>query len=259
MSSILLVGCGRMGSAMARGWLGQHDVIVFDPHAEAPAGARSVARIDLATLPTDLIIVLAVKPQMAEEVLSFLRPLMERGSLLVSVMAGITLSSLQSRLGGSTRLVRCMPNTPAAIGKGITAAVADRAVSKADQALVDTLLGAVGEVVWLDDEHHLDMVTAVSGSGPAYFFAFVEAMARAGVAGGLEPELAMRLARSTFVGAAGLTESDLASVAQLREQVTSPGGTTAAALARFAEFDALDCLVARAVDTAAKRSRELSQ
>lgn len=258
MSSILLVGSGRMGSAMARGWVGQHDVIVFDPHAETPAGARSVARIDVDTLPADLIIVLAVKPQLADEVLSTLRPLMDRGSLLVSVMAGITLSSLQSRLGGSARLVRCMPNTPAAIGKGITAAVADRAVSKADQTLVDALLGAVGEIVWLDDEHHLDMVTAVSGSGPAYFFAFVEAMARAGVAGGLEPALAMHLARSTFVGTAGLAESDVADVAQLREQVTSPGGTTAAALAQFAKTDALDLLVARAVGAAATRSRELS-
>lgn len=258
MSAIMLVGCGRMGGAMARGWAETHDVIVFDPHAPPLPGTRRVDRIDGADLPRELVVVLAVKPQMAAEVLPAVRPLAERGDLILSIMAGVKSATLGSTLGGTERIVRSMPNTPAAIGKGITAAFGGSAITAADRAMVDALLRSVGDVVWLESEDQLDAVTAISGSGPAYFFRFAEAMAQAGAAMGLDPELAMRLSRATFTGSAALADLDPASLAELRIRVTSPGGTTAAALAQFDKDEALDRLVRRAVDAAESRSRELS-
>jgi pyrroline-5-carboxylate reductase len=257
MSTILLIGCGRMGGALARGWVERHEVIVFDPQADVPAGARRVERIDPAELPAELVIVLAVKPQMLDTALPDIAPLAARGDLIVSIMAGITLTGLGDRLGGTRRLVRSMPNTPAAIGRGITAAVAGSGVSAADRSLVDSLLKAVGEVIWLDAEADLDAVTAVSGSGPAYFFRFTEALAKAGAAAGLPPEIAMQLARATFTGAAALAASRPDTLADLRVEVTSPGGTTAAGLAIFDKQDAIDGLVRETVEAAVARSREL--
>ncbi|PKP91958.1 MAG: pyrroline-5-carboxylate reductase [Alphaproteobacteria bacterium HGW-Alphaproteobacteria-16] len=255
---VLLVGCGRMGGAMARGWNGAHDVMVFDPMAsELPAGAVRVDALEDVEGDADLAVVLAVKPQVFPEIGATLRPLAGSGALFVSIMAGITLNGLEAALG-SARTVRTMPNTPAAIGRGITAAVAGRDARMGDIATVNGLLAPTGAVVWLDTEAQIDAVTAVSGSGPAYYFRFTEALAKAGAAAGLPPELAMQLARATFTGSAALAEADPAELAELRRQVTSPGGTTAAGLAQMDQDDAIDRLAGRIVDAAAARSRELA-
>lgn len=256
--NVLLVGCGRMGGAMARGWGGAHRVLVFDPLAETlPEGAERVEALDGIEADPDLAVVLAVKPQVFPSIAESLRPLAGGDALFVSIMAGITLAGLGAALG-SARVVRTMPNTPAAIGKGITAAVAGTDVRMADLATVNGLLAATGEVVWLDDERDLDAVTALSGSGPAYFFRFTEALAAAGAEAGLPPELAMRLARTTFTGAAALAGADPAGLAELRRQVTSPGGTTAAGLAQMDADEAIDRLASAVVKAAAARSRELA-
>lgn len=255
--TILLVGCGRMGSAMARGWIGRHRVLVHDPAAELPAGVERLDALDLADLPPALTIVLAIKPQLFAAVAPSLRRFAAQDALFVSIMAGVTIERLLTALGGG-RIVRTMPNTPAAIGAGITAAVAGAGVVSKDVAAVDALLAPTGDVVWLDDEAHLDAVTAVSGSGPAYFFRFTEALARAGEAAGLPSDLSMRLARATFTGAAALAEQDPAPLAALREQVTSPGGTTAAGLSVMDVDRAVDRLAIGVVAAAAARSRELA-
>ncbi|RYY28522.1 MAG: pyrroline-5-carboxylate reductase [Sphingomonadales bacterium] len=252
--NVLLVGCGRMGGAMARGWAG-HRILVFDPVAALPEGAERVETLDPAQLPEELVVVLAVKPQTFPGLAPALAPLAPRGALFLSIMAGMTLSGMSAALGGTRRIVRAMPNTPAAIGRGITAAVADADTQEADRATVTALLKATGALVWLESEGDLDAVTALSGSGPAYFFRFTEAMARAGTAAGLAEELAMQLARATFIGAAALAEAEPASLALLREQVTSPGGTTAAGLA---EMEAIDGLATQVIAAAAARSRALA-
>jgi pyrroline-5-carboxylate reductase len=256
--NILLIGSGRMGGAMARAWIADHRVLVFDPAAPTPVGADRVGVLAAANLPDELIVVLAVKPQIFPELAPSLKMLAARGTLFVSIMAGITLAGLGAALGGSECVVRAMPNLAAAIGRGITAAVRGKAVSHADVAAVEALLRATGELVWLEEEDDLDAVTAVSGSGPAYFFRFTEALANAGVALGLEPALAMKLARAGLTGAAALAEQDRATFAELRQQVTSPGGTTAAGLAKMDEGYAVDRLLNQALTAAAARSRELA-
>ena len=254
---ILLVGCGRMGGAMARGWEGRHRVFVHDPMVEdMPAGAERVAALDAFEPGDDLAVVLAVKPQMFVSVAAALKPLRTRSLLAVSIMAGIPLAALGEAMGD--RVIRAMPNTPAAIGKGITAAVAGAGARTGDRDIVDMLLAPTGAVVWLDAEAQIDAVTALSGSGPAYFFRFTEALAKAGADEGLPPALAMQLARATFSGAAALADADAASLADLRVQVTSPGGTTAAGLAQMNEQDAIDRLARSVVEAAAARSRELA-
>lgn len=255
--NVLLIGCGRMGSAMARGWQGQRRVLVFDPMLESlPAGAERIDTLDAVDVEGELAIVLAVKPQKFGAIVDDLRPLADRGVLGVSIMAGIALDDLSEAIG--PRVVRAMPNTPAAIGRGITAVVAGQGVGTDDRAIVDALLAPTGDVVWIDDEAQIDLVTAVSGSGPAYFFRFTEALAQAGADAGLSPALAIRLARGTFVGAAALADADNATLAQLRQQVTSPGGTTAAGLGPMDADDAMDRLVGKVVEAAAARSRELA-
>lgn len=255
---VLLIGCGRMGGAMARGWRGVHRVLVFDPMAsELPEGAERVDALADVEPDGDLAVVLAVKPQIFPSIGESLRPVAARDALFVSIMAGITLQGLGDSLG-SGRLVRTMPNTPAAIGQGITAAVAGRDVRMSDFATVNELLAPTGAVVWLDDERQIDAVTAVSGSGPAYFFRFTEALAKAGAQAGLPADVAMQLARATFTGAAALAGADSAELAELRQQVTSPGGTTAAGLAQMDQDDAIDRLARAVVDAAAARSRELA-
>ncbi|WP_343518497.1 pyrroline-5-carboxylate reductase [Sphingomonas sp.] len=255
---VLLVGCGRMGGAMARGWQGAHRVRVFDPMAaDLPEGAERLDALADVEASGELAVVLAVKPQVFPSIAESLRPLAVRDALLVSIMAGITLQGLDDALG-SARTVRTMPNTPAAIGQGITAAVAGREVRMGDFAAVNALLAPTGQVVWLDDEAQIDAVTAVSGSGPAYFFRFTEALAKAGADEGLPAALAMQLARATFTGAAALAAADPAELAELRRQVTSPGGTTAAGLAQLDQDDAIDRLARAVVEAAAARSRELA-
>lgn len=246
-----------MGGAMARGWQGAHRVLVFDPLAsDLPSGAERVDSLDRLEVGDDLAVVLAVKPQIFPSIAPSLRPLAARDPLFVSIMAGIGLTRLGEMLGAG-RLVRTMPNTPAAIGRGITAAVAGREARMGDMAIVNALLAPTGAVVWIDDEAQIDALTGVSGSGPAYFFRFTEALARAGVAAGLSEDLAMQLARATFTGAAALAEADPVALAELRRQVTSPGGATAAGLAVMDAGDAIDALARAVVEATAVRSREL--
>ncbi len=257
--TVLLVGCGRMGGALARGWAGK-EILAYDPAAEAfPTGVRRITSLDPVFLPKDLTVFLAVKPQIFKDVAPLVAPIIARGALVVSIMAGTPIAMLIEHFGGASRLVRAMPNTPAAIGRGITAAFACAGVSAADLHAVETLLRAGGEVVWLDVESDLDAVTAISGSGPAYFFRFVEALARAGECAGLAPTLSMRLARATFTGAAALADTREETLATLRIEVTSPSGTTAAGLARLDDDDALDSLVTDVVVAATERSRFLSR
>src|SRR6476620_6074158 len=233
--TLVLVGAGKMGGALLQGWLALgldgKQIAIVEPKASAdiaPLQARGV-RINPASLKDASVIVIAIKPQDAATVVPTLKPLAGAGTLAVSVMAGQTLGFLDSAL--PCAVVRAMPNTPAAIGRGITVAVPNAKVTRDQRALADTLLGAVGAVEWVADESLLDAVTAVSGSGPAYVFLLAERLARAGAAAGLPADLAARLARATVSGSGELMHrSPEKAVARLREEVTSPGGTTAAAL-----------------------------
>lgn len=262
---VVLVGAGKMGLALARGWvaggLTPDRLVLIDPKpadvAVVFAAEHGVKLADSAEGLAARVLVLAVKPQIIGEVMAALRAVVGGETLVVSIAAGISLKSLSGALG-TERVVRTMPNTPAQLGKGITGAVA-LAISEADRQATDALLSAAGEVVWFDDEKLIDAVTAVSGSGPAYVFNMVEAMAAAGEKQGLTPEQAMQLARATVVGAAALLEADPASAAVLRQNVTSPNGTTAAALAVLMADDGLGPLLDRAVDAARRRSEELGR
>ena len=263
--SVLLVGAGKMGMAMARGWiaagLAPEALTLVDPTPfpeVAAEAARWGARLSSAVpAATPRVVVLAVKPQNMAQVLTQVRPACGRDTLVLSIAAGISLSTLAAG-AGTERVVRAMPNLPAQIGKGVTGAIAGRGVAPDDRAVADALLSAAGTVEWIEAEALMDAVTAVSGSGPAYVFHLVEALAAAGAAQGLEPEQAMAMARRTVIGAGALLEADPSPAAQLRETVTSPGGTTAAALAVLMDPDTgLPPLMAQAVDAARRRSKEL--
>lgn len=265
-SPLALVGAGKMGSALMAGWLDQGldpgAALVFDP--APPPGAHELlngAGVAVAERPsqgqTAAAIVIAVKPQIINDVLPTLRPLLGRETVCLSIAAGPTLANLEAGLGPSS-IVRSMPNTPAQVGRGITAAVANSRVQPAQKALVTELLEAVGEVVWVDDEAHIDAVTAVSGSGPAYVFLLAECLAEAGIDAGLPPEVADQLARATVVGAGELLRRSELPHHQLRKNVTSPGGTTAAALDILMSEEGMGMLMARAVAAAKKRSQDLS-
>jgi pyrroline-5-carboxylate reductase len=203
-------------------------------------------------------IIIAVKPQVAAEILPELAPLVGPRTVVVSIMAGRTLTFLESAFPPATAVVRTMPNTPAAIGRGITVAVGNEHVTPVQKELADRLLAATGAVEWITDERHMDAVTAVSGSGPAYVFLLAEALTRAGVAAGLPEALAEKLARVTVAGSGELLNNTPEDAATLRQNVTSPGGTTAAALAVLMADDGLEQLMERAVAAATKRSRELA-
>jgi pyrroline-5-carboxylate reductase len=264
---LLLVGAGKMGGALLAGWLRQGldpaSIFVQDPAPAAETAAllasHSIRTLHQAPLPAvPAIIVLAVKPQSMAAVLPPLAASMGPETVVLSIAAGRTLSSLAAHLPKGAALVRAMPNTPAAIGQGVTAACANAKVTR-DQALrCHMLLEAVGEVIWIDDEALLDAVTAVSGSGPAYVFLLAECLGEAGQAAGLEPELAARLARATVAGAGELLRRSDLTPAELRQNVTSPKGVTAAALGVLMGEGGLKDLLVRAVAEAAKRSRELS-
>lgn len=264
--SVLLVGAGKMGMAMASGWvragLPGTNLTLVDPQPHD--SVRNFAEANGAMVRNDLpsepprVVVLAVKPQVMGAVLAMVKPLVGAETLVVSIAAGISLQKLMAALG-TERVVRTMPNTPAQLGKGISGAVAAPSVSDADRALTDALLAAAGKVVWVEDEALIDAVTAVSGSGPAYVFNLVEAMAAAGEKQGLSPEQAMVLARQTVVGAAALLEEDPSDAAQLRKNVTSPNGTTQAALDVLMAEDGLGPLMDRAIAAARKRSEDLGQ
>jgi pyrroline-5-carboxylate reductase len=266
---LLLAGAGRMGGAilsrlLASG-LDPRLVLVQDP--EPPVEVADLiadACIDLLPFIDELtsppaVILLAVKPQLTEEVLPGLARLAGPGTLLLSIVAGRRLAGLAVHMPEGAAIVRAMPNTPAAIGRGVTVAVANPGVTPAQQALADELMGAVGDVLWVEDEALLDPVTAVSGSGPAYVFLLAECLAEAGRAAGLDAELAERLARATVAGSAALLEQSDLSAASLRQNVTSPGGTTAAALEVLGGPEGLQKLMTAAVAAATKRGRELAK
>ncbi len=263
--SLLLLGCGRMGSALLEGWLSagapSGSVCVLEPAPSESLSALSrsgAVALNPGALPDDpAAAVVAVKPQTIDAALPALLPAAE-GLLVVSIAAGIPVRRLEAALPGC-RAVRTMPNTPAAIRRGVSALFATPATSEADRELADALLGAAGATVWLDSESDMDAVTAVSGSGPAWVFALIEALGKAGEAEGLPRELARVLARQTVVGAGALVERSDESPEALREAVTSPAGTTAAGLERLLDPDiGLDPLIRRTVRAAARRSRELA-
>ncbi|MBV9862536.1 MAG: pyrroline-5-carboxylate reductase [Alphaproteobacteria bacterium] len=263
---ILLVGCGQMGSAMLRGWLAcaaaQH-FIVIEP-AGMPADLAAAASCTWHAQPEELgdsvrpaAVVFAVKPQVIDALLPSYRRWVGGETLFLSIAAGKTLAGLGRHLGAAA-IVRGMPNTPAAIGRAITVCCANPQVAGAQRRLCDRLLSAIGETAWVEDEALMDPVTAVSGSGPAYVFLLIEALAEAGEKEGLPPELAQQLARATVAGAGELARIANTSPATLRENVTSPGGTTRAALDVLMAPDGLKPLLQRAVAAASSRSRELA-
>lgn len=265
---LLLVGCGRMGTALLEGWLRQGldpaAVAVVEPSDEIRArwnGRVGAVADGLAALPRDFqpqMVVLAVKPQMMDGALAGLAPYAAEGAAFLSIAAGKSLAYFRAHLGAAP-VVRAMPNTPAAIGHGISAAIANEAVTPAIAAAAEALLSAVGAFVWLEDEKHMDAVTAVSGSGPAYLFYLTECLAAAGAAAGLPPDLSFQLAVHTVSGAGALLAQSGDSPASLREAVTSPAGTTAAALDVLMGEKGLSPLMRQAVMAATKRSRELGQ
>lgn len=254
-----------MGLALARGWIAgglpPGQLVLVDPFAgdaaKKFADDNGIRLLKTTEHVLTHVLVLAVKPQSMPEAMQQVLPSVGRQTLVISIAAGISLKTLSHGLE-TERVIRCMPNTPAQVGKGITGAVGLH-ISNADRALADDLLGAAGAVVWFDEESKLDAVTAVSGSGPAYVFYLVEALAVAGMRQGLDPGQAMQLARQTVVGAAALMEVDSQSVSILRENVTSPKGTTAAALAVLMAPDGLEALMDRAVLAARVRSEELGR
>jgi pyrroline-5-carboxylate reductase len=264
-NTIVLAGAGKMGGAMLAGWLAQglaaRSVAVIEPHPSDEIRALVTKGIRLNPTPNEIggvaTLVVALKPQMFREAGTMLKSFVGSSTLVVSIMAGTTIAALEEVCGGS--VVRAMPNTPAAIGRGITVAVAANNVSAAQRAVADALLRATGSVEWVDDEDLMDAVTAVSGSGPAYVFLLAEELARAGVEAGLPAELATKLARETVAGSGELLHrSELAS-ATLRQNVTSPGGTTAAALEVLMGEGGMQQLMIRAVAAATRRSKELAK
>jgi pyrroline-5-carboxylate reductase len=261
---LLLVGAGKMGQAMLDGWLARGldatKLLVLEPQPADSVRALTARGVALnpASPPKAAAIVIAVKPQTAPEAVAPLAAHVTSGTLVLSIMAGRTLGFLRANLPAGTALVRAMPNTPAAIGRGISVACASGEVTAAQRALASDLLAAIGSVEWVDDESLMDAVTALSGSGPAYVFLLAEAMAKAGVAAGLPPALAQRLARETVAGSGELMHRSALDAATLRQNVTSPGGTTAAALEVLLGPDGFDRLLTEAIAAAACRSRELA-
>ncbi len=263
--TLVLVGAGKMGSALLEGWLrlglAGRNVAVIEPAPAPDLSALNAPGLrlnpDLRTLREPAVVVLAIKPQVAAEAIAPLRPVVGAATLVVSIMAGRTLQFLSTALPRAGALVRAMPNTPASIGRGITVAVPLR-TSSAQRQLAERLLAATGAVEWTDDETLMDAITAVSGSGPAYVFLLAEALAQAGVAAGLPKSLAEKLARETVAGSGELLHRSALDAAALRANVTSPGGTTAAALDVLMAENGLKTLMQRAVAAATARSRRLA-
>ena len=265
---IVLVGAGKMGGALLEGWLAgginPKQIYIQDPNPPEECRvlidkhgiAANAAQDDI---PDPAIVLLAVKPQIMDKVLSGLGGLVRPGALYVSVAAGRTVASMAAHLGGGAAIVRTIPNTPAAVGRGITVCFANAHVSAAQRALADDLLQAVGAVAWVAEESLIDAATAVSGSGPAYVFYLTECLAAAGMEAGLPAETAALLARATVEGAGELMYRSELTPATLRQNVTSPNGTTAAALAVLGKEPGLRDLMVQAVAAAARRAKELSE
>ena len=260
---LVLLGCGKMGSAMLAGWLKgglpASSVWVLDPYPSDWLQATGVhINVDLPAAPA--LVLVAVKPQMMGAALPKLQALGNGETLFVSVAAGTSIASFEETLGGQTPIVRAMPNTPAAIGQGITAIIGNDHASAANLDMAEALLAAIGQTVRLDSEAQIDAVTGVSGSGPAYVFHLIETLAAAGEAQGLPADLAMQLAKATVAGAGALAQAAEESPSQLRVNVTSPNGTTQAALeVLMNEESGFPDLLTRAVAAATQRSKELSR
>lgn len=267
LPALALIGCGKMGAALLEGWhaanLAQTYTVV-EPHGlpdkfkhlNVIRHYQSIAQAadDLNAAP---LIVLAVKPQNIGDVCPALKPFIKPDALILSIAAGITLTRFSDWLGGSQPVIRSMPNTPAAIGKGMTVAIAGASVSAAQKKLAAAALAGAGRLEWLADETLMDAVTALSGSGPAYVFYLIEALAEAGKSLGFSSDMAMTLARQTVIGSAALTEAEPeTSAATLRQNVTSPGGTTEAGLKVLMNGEFLDILK-RTLQAAERRGREL--
>jgi pyrroline-5-carboxylate reductase len=258
---LLLVGCGKMGGAMLAGWRerGLSEVLVVDPNLPAAPEGATLLR-DPAAIPAGFApaaVVLATKPQEAAASLPHYARF-AGGAVFVSVMAGKTVAGMGALLGPGAAIVRAMPNTPAAVRQGFTVAFPGAGVSAAQRALADTLLGATGEVAWVEEEGLLDPVTAVSGGGPAYVFLLAEVMEAAAREQGIPPDLARRMARATVAGSGALLAASAEDAAQLRRNVTSPKGTTERAVAVLMAEEAWPALMSRAIAAATARSRELA-
>jgi pyrroline-5-carboxylate reductase len=262
---LVLVGAGKMGGAMATGWLEggleASSLALVEPNPSreiAALAARGVAINPAYTAPPD-VLVLAVKPQNLDAVAPEIAPIADESTIVVSILAGKTIANLKARLPRARAVVRAMPNTPAAIGRGVTAAFASAEATAEQRRWCETLLGVIGAFYWLDNEAEIDAVTAISGGGPAYVFALTEALAAAAERLGLRADLAMNLARGTVEGAAELMRRESGtSPAVLRRAVTSPGGTTAAALALLQGEGGLDDLMIRAAAAAHARAGEMA-
>jgi pyrroline-5-carboxylate reductase len=260
-NGLVLLGCGKMGSAMLEGWLGKGlpntSVWVIDPAPSDWLQGTGV-HINADLPPAPAIVLIAVKPQMMGDALPAIVAMGNGDTLFVSVAAGTPISVFEQVLGAESPIIRAMPNTPAAVGRGITAIIGNAHATSDHLDLSQALLEAVGQVVRLESEDQMDAVTGVSGSGPAYVFHMIECMARAGEAEGLAPDLAMQLAQATVAGAGALAEAADETPAQLRKNVTSPNGTTQAGLeVLMNESNGLPDLMRRTVKAAANRSREL--
>ena len=265
-SGLVLLGCGKMGSAMLQGWLAQGikpgSVTIIDPYpsdwVQSLIGEGVSVNADLPVSPA--VCILAVKPQMMGKALPLLQVLGNGKTLFISIAAGTSIGRLATVLGEHSAIIRAMPNTPAAVGRGITALIGNNKTSSAQLEMAENLLAAVGQTVRLDNEDQMDAVTAVSGSGPAYVFHLIETMAAAGEAQGLPFELALKLAKATVAGAGELAEQADETPAQLRVNVTSPAGTTAAALAVLMDVETgFPKIVGDGIKAAADRSRELGE
>ncbi|WP_162501500.1 pyrroline-5-carboxylate reductase [Methylobacterium crusticola] len=265
---VAVIGCGNMGAALISGYLArspESHVLVVDPDRErsrsrlpAAAGLMFSERLTPLRDRRAAVTILAVKPQSCAALLPELAGTTAASELVLSIVAGVGAGTLQQALPGA-RIVRCMPNTPAVQGAGAAVLWSAPEVPAIDRSRCQALLQAVGSVDWVPDERHIDLATAVSGSGPAYFFAFTEALGRAGEIIGLAPELAAKLARATAIGAAAMLDGQAESPGQLKAAVRSPAGTTDAALRVFEQDAALDALVQEAVSAAHRRAIELSQ
>jgi pyrroline-5-carboxylate reductase len=262
--TILLIGAGRMGGALLKGWRARKikPLIVVEPKPSAEIRKLARARaITLHAAPSQVkakkidACVVAIKPQVLKGEAASLAAIAQSGALMISIAAGTSVASLQAAWGPKARIIRAMPNTPGAIGAGITGLYAARGATAADRSRATALLSALGQTLWVKSEALIDSVTALSGSGPAYVFHLAEAMTTAGIAAGLDAADAARLARATVSGAGALLAEDKAHAVALREAVTSPGGTTAAALAVL--MPELTTLMTRAILAAKKRAEEL--
>ena len=266
---LVLIGGGKMGGALLAGWLQRglaaKDAYVVEPEGGAREALRErhgvVALAEPKMLPTELApraLVFAVKPQAMATVLPAYDALAASGAVVLSIAAGTPIARFEQAFGAATPVARAMPNTPAAIGRGVSVLIANAHVSAGQRSLCEALLAAVGAVHWVEDEELMHPVTAMSGGGPAYVFLLIETLAKAGIASGLDPALAWPLARATVAGSGALAEANDEPVEVLRMNVTSPGGTTQEALAVLMAEDGIQPLFDRAIAAGTRRSRELA-